>query len=116
MFWRDEKILSFPKNIFYNMFFFLTPKYRGTIGIFQPYSKYVPTVFDHAGETCWQGPRYISAVLEVPVRGQTVHLIGAKFCACIILDSRDKSLDMFQHVNGFHVQNFSGFSVQISET
>ena len=28
------------------------------------------------------------------LRGQTVHWIGAQFCVCMFLDSRDKSLNM----------------------
>ena len=32
------------------------------------------------------------------LRGQTVHWIGAQFCVCMFLDSRDKSLNMFKFV------------------
>ena len=38
---------------------------------------------------------------------------GAQFCACMFLDSIDKSLNMFQNVSGVHLQNFRGFRVQI---
>ena len=31
------------------------------------------------------------------LRGQIVHCIGAKFCVCIFLDSRDKSLNMLKN-------------------
>ena len=30
------------------------------------------------------------------LRGQTVHWIGAQFCVCMFLDSRDKSLNMWK--------------------
>ena len=36
--------------------------------------------------------------------------IGAQFGICRSLDSGDKSLNMFQNVSGFHVQNFRGSS------
>ena len=35
-----------------------------------------------------------------------MHKIGAQFCVCIFLDSRDKSLDMFQNVSGFSKTKF----------
>ena len=37
-----------------------------------------------------------------------MHWIGAPFCVCMFLDSKDKSLNMFQNVSGFLLQNFSG--------
>ena len=33
-----------------------------------------------------------------------MHWIGAQFCVCMLLDSKDKSLIMFQNVSGFHLQ------------
>ena len=45
-----------------------------------------------------------------------LHWIGAQFCVCMFLDSIDKLLNMFQNVSGFHLRNFRGFRVQISET
>ena len=45
-----------------------------------------------------------------------MHWIGAKFCVCMFLDSRDKSLNMFQNVGGFQLQKFRGFRVQIAVT
>ena len=38
---------------------------------------------------------------------------GAKFCVCLFLDSRDKSLNIFRNASGFHLQIFQGFRVQI---
>ena len=35
-----------------------------------------------------------------PKRGQTVHWIGAQ-CVCVLLDLRDKLLNMLQNVSGF---------------
>ena len=43
-------------------------------------------------------------IIFFTLRGQTVHWIGAQFCVCMFLDSRDKSLNMFQIVSGFHLQ------------
>ena len=43
---------------------------------------------------------------NLALRGQTVHWIGAQFCVCIFLDSRNKPSNMFQNVSGFHLQNF----------
>ena len=48
------------------------------------------------------------------LRRQTEHWIGAQFCVCMFLDSRDKSLNMFQKVSGFYKQNFSGFRIHIT--
>ena len=42
--------------------------------------------------------------------------IGAQFCVCMSLDSRDKSLNIFQNLSGFHLQNLRGFRVQIPVT
>ena len=56
--------------------------------------------------------RIKSSNIESKLRGQTVHWVGAQFCVCMFLDSTDKSLNMFQNVNGFHLQNFRGFRVQ----
>ena len=50
------------------------------------------------------------------LRGQTVHWIGAQFCVCMFLDSRDKSKNMFQNVSEFHKQKFSGYRVHILVT
>ena len=46
------------------------------------------------------------------LRGQTVNWIGAQFGVCMFLDSRDKSLNMFQNVSGFYLQNSCGLCVQ----
>ena len=50
------------------------------------------------------------------LRGQTVHWIGAQVSSCMFLDSRDKFLNMFQNVSGFHLQDFRGFRVHILVT
>ena len=47
---------------------------------------------------------YLAHLSNETLRGQTVHWIGAQFCVCLFLDSRDKSLNMFQNVSGFRVQ------------
>ena len=48
------------------------------------------------------------------LRGQTVHWIAAQFCVCMLLDSIDKPLNMFQKVSGFHLQKFRGFRATVS--
>ena len=48
--------------------------------------------------------------------GQTVHRLGAHFCVCFFLDSKDKYLNMFQNVSGFHLQDLCGFRVHIVVT
>ena len=42
-----------------------------------------------------------------------MHWLEAQFGVYILLDSRDKSSNTFQHVSGLHFQNFHGFRVQI---
>ena len=42
-----------------------------------------------------------------------MHCIAAQFGVCVLLDSRDKSSNLFQHVSGFDFKNFRGFCVQI---
>ena len=44
------------------------------------------------------------------IRGQTVHWIGAQVCNCMLLDSRDNSVNMLQKVCGL-LKNFRGFRV-----
>ena len=39
---------------------------------------------------------YVFLMVLQPLRGQTVHWIGAQFCVCMFLDSRDKPLNMFK--------------------
>ena len=56
------------------------------------------------------------SVVALALRGQTVHWISARFCACMFLDSRDKYLNMFQKVSGFHLQDLGGFRVHILVT
>ena len=41
-----------------------------------------------------------------------MHWIGAQFCVGMFLDSRDKSLNMFQNMSVIHLPNFRGFRVQ----
>ena len=54
--------------------------------------------------------------ISLEERGQTVHWIGAYFCVSMFLNSRDKSLNMFQNLSGLHLQKFRGFRVQIPVT
>ena len=35
-----------------------------------------------------------------------MHSIGAKLCVCMFLDSRDKSVNMFQNVKGIPLTKF----------
>ena len=45
-----------------------------------------------------------------------MHWIGAQFCVYIILDSRDKYLNKFQNVSGFHLQDLGAFRIHMLVT
>ena len=49
--------------------------------------------------------------LNMTIQGQIVCWIGAPIGFCIFLDSKDKSLNIFQSLGVFHSQNFRGFRV-----
>ena len=51
-------------------------------------------VFDFPRKFC--NFTHLDFVFFSSLRGQTVHWIGAQFCACMFLDTRDKSLNMFK--------------------